>query len=226
MLGETTAVNIFYQGGQPPDLADWQTPGGMHVASSPLPAPVFPSEKLHCVPLPVRDVQKSKEVSARRQKIALASAAVYFLLVLALAGSTLFLHWRAGALRKSIARDADAVAEIEATTARWQSMQAALDPATYPLEILYQAARLLPKEGVRLTLFSMNLDRVVIAGEASTLPAAQKFQQDVATTPALSGFDWTKENPKPLNNGAKFQIEGVRRRAQSPAEQKNETPDA
>lgn len=227
MLGDTAVVNIFYQGDQPPDLADWQSPRDMAVAAAPLPAPVFPSENLQCVPIPVRDVQKSKETSARRQKIALAAAAVYFLLVLALAGSTLFLHWRAEALRKSIARDADAVAETEATTARWQSMQAALDPATYPLEILYQAARLLPKDGVRLTLFSMNLDRVVIAGEASTLPTAQKFQQDVATSPELSGFDWTKENPKPLPSGsAKFQIEGVRRGTQPSENQDNETPDA
>ncbi len=227
MLGDATAVNIFYQGDQPPDLADWQSPGGMQVASSPLPAPVFPSDKLQCVPLPVREVQKSKETSAWRQKIALASATVYFLLVFALAGSTLFLHWRAEALRKTIARDADAVAEIKATTARWQSMQAALDPATYPLEILYQAARLLPKDGVRLTLFSMNLDRVVIAGEASTLPTAQKFQQDVATSPELSGFDWTKENPKPLPSGsAKFQIEGVRRGTGPAENQDHETPDA
>ena len=227
MLDGSPSVHVLYQGLEPPDLGDWRSASDLAVSASPLPPPVVPAQNLQCMPLPVREVRKSKEASSRRQKIALAAAAAYFLVVLALAGSTFFLQWRAESLRKLVARDAGAVAAIRATTARWENMQAALDPATYPLEILYQAARLLPKDGVRLTLFSMNLDRVVIGGEASTLPAAQKFQQDVATSPELAGYDWTKENPRPLPSGsAKFQIEGARRGSSATEEDQDEGPDA
>jgi hypothetical protein len=64
---------------------------------------------------------------------------------------------------------------------------------------------------VRLTLFQMNVDRVVLAGEASTLQAAQRFQEDVRKNPDLTAYDWTMENPRPLPTGsARFQIDGVR----------------
>lgn len=227
MLDGLPEVHVLYQGPEPPDLEGWRSASDLAVSASPLPPPVVPAQNLQCMPLPVREVRKSKEASSRRQKLALAMAAAYFLVVLALAGSTLFLQWRAESLRELLARDADTVAAIRATTARWETMQAALDPASYPLEILHQAARLLPKDGVRLTLFSMNLDRVIIAGEASTLPAAQKFQQDVATSPGLAAYDWTKENPRPLPSGsAKFQIEGVRRGSTATEEKQDEGPDA
>ena len=94
---------------------------------------------------------------------------------------------------------------------RWNAIEPALNPPGYPLEVLYQAARLLPKDGVRLTLFQMNLDKVMLAGEASTLQAAQRFQEDVRKNPELAGYDWTMENPRPLPTGsARFQIDGVR----------------
>ena len=63
----------------------------------------------------------------------------------------------------------------------------------------------------------MNLDRVVVAGEASTLQAAQRFQEDVRKNPDLEAYDWTMENPRPLPTGsARFQIDGVRRGAMTP----------
>ena len=94
---------------------------------------------------------------------------------------------------------------------RWDAIEPALNPPGYPLEVLYQTARLLPKDGVRLTLFQMNLDRVVVTGEASTLQAAQRFQEDVRKNPELAAYDWTMENPRPLPTGsARFQIDGVR----------------
>jgi hypothetical protein len=57
----------------------------------------------------------------------------------------------------------------------------------------------------------MNLDRVAIAGEASTLQAAQRFQEDVRKNEELADYEWTMENPKPLPTGnARFQIDGIR----------------
>ncbi len=227
MLGETTAVRILHQGAEPPGLDDWRSSGQLPVEAMPLPPPVRPPDSLLCVPLPVREVQQSRKAGARRQKIALVAAAVYFLLVLALAGSTLLLSWRAKSMHELLDRDAAAVEAVKKTKSRWEAMNAALDPAAYPLEVLYQVSRLLPRDGVRLTLFSMNLDRLIVAGEASTLQAAQKFQQDVRDAPALAAYDWKVENPRPLPTGsAKFQIDGVRRApALGTSENEDEVPD-
>ena len=211
MMGGGGKVVIFYQGERAPDLEQWRSAGGIAVEAKQLPAPVRPASALGCVPLPVRDLQRSKEVSARRQKFALAAAAVYFFLVLALAGYTLWLWWRAESLRTAIAAEKADVDAVRTAMQRWDAIEPALRPEGYPLEVLYQAARLLPKDGVRLTSFQMNLDRVAIAGEASTLQAAQRFQEDVRKNEELADYEWTMENPKPLPTGnARFQIDGIR----------------
>ena len=212
MTSGPTAVRIFYPGDTAPDLRDWRADGRIEVEARPLPAPVRPEKSLVCVPLPVRELQRAKAIAARRQRWAFLAATAYFVVVLALAANTLRLHWRARTLAGEVNRDAGAVAAVQSTMARWQALEPALEPTGYPLEVLHQTAGLLPKDGVRLTLFTMNLDRVAIVGEASTLRAAQKFQEDVSRNPSLAGFDWKADNPKTLPTGStKFQIDGVRR---------------
>jgi len=213
MLAGGGRVTVYYQGGEAPDLSAWAA-SGFDARAEKFPAPVRPARPLDCVPLPVRELQRAKEIGARRQKIALLAAAAYFVLVLALAASTLWLWWRAESLRATIESEQDDVESVRSAMRRWDAIEPALHPPGYPLEVLYQSARLLPKDGVRLTLFQMNLDRVVLAGEASTLQAAQRFQEDVRKNPDLAGYDWTMENPRPLPTGsARFQIDGVRRGA-------------
>jgi hypothetical protein len=211
MLGAGTSVLVFHEGPESPDLEDWRNAGGLPVETHPLPPPVRPDRPLDCVPLPVRDVQTAKVASARRQRLALIAAAVYFLIVLGLAANTLRLHWQARSLQADIDRDADAVAATKEAMQRWNSLDAALDPAGYPLEILFQTAKLLPPEGVRLTLFETNLGRVIIQGEAKDFTAAQLYMDAVKKSKALSSYIWTAENPKSLpNRSARFQIDGVR----------------
>lgn len=213
MLAGGGQVTVYYQGGEAPDLSAWAA-SGFDARAEKFPAPVRPARPLDCVPLPVRELQRAKEIGARRQKIGLIAAAAYFVLVLALAASTLWLWWRAESLRATIESEQDDVESVRSAMRRWDAIEPALHPPGYPLEVLYQSARLLPKDGVRLTLFQMNLDRVVLAGEASTLQAAQRFQEDVRKNPELAGYDWTMENPRPLPTGsARFQIDGVRRGA-------------
>lgn len=211
MLASGVSVLIFHEEAEAPSLDDWNTSGGTKVEACPLPPPIRPAQPLDCVPLPVRDAQTAKVATARRQRIALAAAAVYFLIVLGLAANTLRLHWQARSLQAEIDRDADAVAATKEAMQRWNALDAALDPAGYPLEVLFQTAKLLPPEGVRLTLFEMNLGRVIIQGEAKDFTAAQLYMDAVKKSQELSGYEWTAENPKSLpNRSARFQIDGVR----------------
>jgi hypothetical protein len=114
-------------------------------------------------------------------------------------------------LQAEIDRDAGAVASTKEAMQRWNALDPALDPKGYPLEVLHEAARLLPEEGVRLTLFEMNLGRVILQGEAKDFTAAQLYMDAVKKSKELSGYEWTAENPKSLpNRSARFQIDGVR----------------
>ena len=216
---------LYHAPGEGSDLSGpaWAEAG--RVSAAEFPPPIRPSQALDCVPLPVREMQTRKAQSARQQRFAFAAAAVYLALVLLLAGQTLWLHWKARRLQSEIESDAPAVAATREAMERWQAMQPALEPASYPLEVLYQTARLLPKDGVRLTLFDMDLNRIAIQGEASTLAAALKFADDLKKSAELKDFyDWSAEAPKQLPNGStRFQINGERRG--STAEKNNESAD-
>ena len=209
MIAETPRIRLFYQGDTAPDLSAWNFSGGVEAA--PLPPPVFPEKAPRCVPLPVRQVQEAKARAGRRQRIMLWAASAYLLVVLLLVGNALWLNARASSLRSSLRAEAPQVDAIRAAMLRWNSIESAVDPRRYPIETLYQAVRLLPEDGVRLTLFQMDLDRVVVDGEASTLQAAQRFQEELRKNPELAGYDWATDNPRPLPTGsAAFQIDGVR----------------
>jgi hypothetical protein len=211
MLGPGISALVLHESPGAPSLDEWRDAGGLPVEARPMPPPVRPGSPLDCVPLPVREVQAVKVATARRQRLALGAAAAYFLVVLGLAANTLRLHWQARSLQADIDRDAEAVAATKEAMQRWNALDAALDPTGYPLEILLQAAKLLPAEGVRLTLFETNLGRVIIQGEAKDFTAAQLYMDAVKKSKGLAGYNWTAENPKSLpNRSARFQIDGVR----------------
>ncbi len=212
MVNSDLVCLVYYEGETAPELESWRSSQGMTIEARPLPSPIRPAKSLECMPLPVQQVQAAKVAGSRRQRLVLVAAAIYFLLVLTLAVNTLRLHWKAGDLQANLESKAPAVAVTKETMQRWNALNAAIDPLGYPLEILYQTARLLPKDGVRLTLFEMTLGRVVIQGEASTFPAAQRFQDEVKKNPDLAIYEWTAENPRSLPKGsARFQIDGTLR---------------
>ncbi|MFM8718139.1 MAG: hypothetical protein ACKOFH_01200, partial [Chthoniobacterales bacterium] len=203
---------VFYrQDGDEIELAAWSQGEASQASVRDFPPPIRPTVPLGSVPLAVRDLQIQKKKSAQRQRLAFAGAAVYLALVLLLAGQTLWLHWQSRRLQAEIDRDAPAVTSTQEAMNKWQALQATLEPTTYPLEVLFQVAQLLPKDGVRLTLFETNLDRVIIQGEASTLAAAIKLQDDLKKNPELEAlYEWTAEAPKQLPNGStRFQIDGT-----------------
>ena len=224
MLDKQPPVVFYRQEGDELDLAAWNQSGAGNATERDFPPPVRPVP-LDCIPIAVRHLQAEKKKSAQQQRFAFAGAAVYLALVLVLAGQTLWLHWNARKLQSEIDSLAPAVTATKDAMDKWQALQPALEPSNYPLEVLFQTARLLPKDGVRLTLFEMNLDRVLIQGEASTLAAAIKFQDDLEKNTELEGlYEWTAETPKQLPSGStRFQIDGTRRG--SSAEKTNESAD-
>ncbi|MFZ9932597.1 MAG: hypothetical protein ACO3G9_05285 [Chthoniobacterales bacterium] len=225
MVGEHLPVVFYRPPGADIDLASWSqsAAGGAEVRD--FPPPRRPAEPLECVPIAVRHLQTEKKNSARRQRLAFVGAALYLVLVLLLAGNTLWLHSRSQGLQSEIDSLAPGVAATKDAMNQWQALQPALDPAAYPLEVLFQTARLLPEKGVRLTLFDMNLQQVAIQGEASTLQAAIKFKEDLENNQNLTDFyEWSSEKPRQLPNGStRFQINGVRRGAS--AEENDESTD-
>ena len=209
MIEGDLPVVFYQQAGDQLDLAAWNG----SASARDFPPPVRPDAPLPSAPAAVRSLQAQKAQSERQQRLIFASAFAYLAVVLLLSGYMFWLHWQARQLQSEIDRDAPAVTATKEAMDHWNALQPAIEPATYPVEILYQVARLLPKDGVRLTLFETSLNRVLIQGEASTLAAALKFQDDLKKNTDLEAlFDWSAEGPKQLPNGStRFQIDGTRR---------------
>lgn len=219
-------VVLYRQEGDHIDPSVWNKSDGSGAVVRDFPPPVRPSIPLDCMPLAVRDLQIQKAKNTQRQRLAFAGASIYLALVLVLAVQTLWLHWKARGLQVEIDRDTPEVKATQEAMKKWQALQPTLEPSTYPLEILYQTARLLPKDGVRLTSFQINLEHVLVQGEASTLAAALKFQDDVKKNADLEAlYEWAAEAPKPLPNGStRFQMDGTRRG--SATQENNESSDS
>jgi len=185
------------------------------VEMAPRPHPRLPGEVSDLRPPSVRLEQSA---AARRLRTGrwIAIAAALYLLALAGFGVAAALKYREIlALRADIGRDATEIATVRETAAHWKALEPALEPDYYPIERLFQAATLLPPEGVRLILLEQGFGALQLTGEARNAPAAFEFLEKLKKGPAWAAYQWQMPQPKLLPNGsAQFQIEGKR---QTPA---------
>ena len=74
----------------------------------------------------------------------------------------------------------------------------------------------LPGDQVRLTQFSLENGRLLIAGEASDISQAYAFLEKVKKSAVLQNYDWTSRQPQLAGkNKVRFEMEGVRPDAQA-----------
>lgn len=181
------------------------------VEFAPRPHPRLPAEVSDLRPPSVR-LEQSAAARRRRAGRWIALAGAVYLVVLASFGVRAFLKYREIlALRAELAKDAPEIAAVRETAKRWKSLEPALNPDHYPIERLFQAATLLPPEGVRLILLEQRGPALQLTGEARNAPAAFEFLEKLKKAPAWSAYRWQMPQPKLLANGsAQFQIEGSR----------------
>ena len=142
-------------------------------------APVLPAQASGLTPPQVESQRLKRRNRQRLERIAMTVAAVYALIIFALVANVAWLTFRNQGLRKKIAADAPLVQTIRTTEARWRAMEPAINPAIYPVEVLFQSASLLPEDGVRFTLFEENDSNVLIRGEANSAAAAFKLAEAI-----------------------------------------------
>lgn len=139
-----------------------------------------------------------------------------------LAGLFLLLGWLGAPLiqlrlaRAELARIAEEAGRIRQTALVWQEAGACVDLRRNALELLWQVSRpliegQLPKiEGVNLTLFDIDGQRLLIQGEGNDLEVVEKYFNWLKAEPALAFFRWKNSQPRLLPNGfAQFQAEGL-----------------
>ena len=183
---------------------------GLRVAAAPKPAPVLPREPMDLMPASVRQTRRIAQTQGRNFAIAAAVAGAYLLLLFILVVRLTWFYVGSRLIERRLAAHQTEVAEIEATAARWDSLAPAIDPETYPVELLLRCSRLLPPQGVRFTSFDMNTGKITITGEAASPTAAVNFNEALKQSRDLRDYKIEMPTPVTLPNGnTTFTIIGV-----------------
>lgn len=184
---------------------------GLMAVCQPRPAPRLPSQPMPLVPSPVQALHASRKMRWKKLRVAGAVAAIYVLLASCWILQVGWLSCQKWRIERSLQRDAATVQTIRQTAERWQAFDLALNPAVYPVEQLFQCSKLLPAEGLRLTLFEQQGFKLLITGEAKNASVALKFVEDLKKSRDFASYRWQMPQPRLLPNGsALFQMEGVR----------------
>ena len=101
--------------------------------------------------------------------------------------------------------------EARATVERWRTIQAAVDPRLFALDLLAGVAAALPGETVRLTRVNIEGGRLIVAGEAADVAQTYEMLEKLKVSPALADFEWTARPPDIASqNTVRFEFEGRR----------------
>ena len=212
--------------GMPPGSADLCSRQLQHV---------FPRARIHsdaginesgspALPQPLRpdstvDIPPSEAVAERRRKgrlrrilnFAAAASILYILLILWGAGDLLIrrMAWKRQ-LKEAASLSAPALL-AKGQSERWKAARPAVDPFTYPLDILAAAAVPTESGKVRLTGFTLDQDRLQISGEATDVTQAYAFIEQLKKNPLLQEYEWTAGQPQLAGkNSVRFEMDGAR----------------
>ncbi len=183
---------------------------GIPVRVEAKPAPSLPMPACDIFPPDAARMRAAKSANARQLVMALATAAV-FVMFFSVWGGWLF--WR----EKSLAHRTSAIAalrpqveEIQSLKQSWKSLEPATDADSYPAELFHQIVALLPSEGIRLKEFHLEMDKLVVSGEASSDRHALKFKSDLLAADGLHRYRWNFPQPVNRPDGlASFRAEGL-----------------
>lgn len=179
---------------------------------------------VECVPRPEPDTLRvadigsvpeaivlEREESRRRSKGMAIANAVAFVYVLAVAAGvmSLFLKQRSNEqLAQRIAEQKPQAEAVRDARDRWAVMRQSVEVDSYPVELFHRVASLLPPQGVRLTLFEIRGDQIIVKGEASSLPTWIKFKADLENSPELKDYEWRQGTPDGQGDTEKFTAYG------------------
>ena len=137
-------------------------------------------------------------------------AAVVWLL--AIAAAFVYLAWlkrQAQQTARELAAARPQLDFINSRETRWNALAPAVDPARYTVELLFQVAKSLPSDDVKITEFDQQLTQWKVTGEAPTAALAIEFKDKLQNNKELAGWNVSAGPPRLLQNEhAEFSIFG------------------
>ena len=167
--------------------------------------------------LPPAEAREQRFRTKQRKRIfsyLLIGALVYVFLLFLLGIDFFVQHQELKKIQQEIARVKPLAMDEKKQLDRWHVLRRAVDPTTYPLDLL--AAIAAPTEGgkVRLTRFLFEQGHLQISGEATDISQAYNFIEQLKKTPLLQEYDWNAGQPQLAGKSSvRFEMEGTRSHA-------------
>lgn len=181
------------------------------------PAPRLPVQSSGLLPSSVARERRQRLKLRMRIRYALAAAALMVLGFASWGGWLLVREQRVAQVLAEVQARRPQVEEVREAQLQWWALEAATDRDMYPLTVFREIVALLPAEGIRFKEFSMDREKVVVSGEATSLIHASKFQSDLKACGTLHRFAFNAPQPTILeDNRANFRVEGSIQSAVSP----------
>lgn len=176
------------------------------------PAPQLPKQCSGLLPSGVALERRQRLKLRMRLRYVLAAAALMVLGFAAWGGWLMMREQKLVRVLAQIQQLRPEAEEVHEAQLQWWALEAAVDRDLYPLAVFREIVALLPAEGIRFKEFSMDKEKVVVSGEATSLIHASKFQSDLKACKTLHRFAFNAPQPTILeDNRANFRIEGTTR---------------
>lgn len=183
---------------------------------SPSPPPKIPETLAQVSPPAARRAGEKLAIWKRIAFLGGIGATAYVLVLAALAGDLAWKTIRLRQLKTEAAAMAPAAGEAQKLVTEWKEFQDAVNPQCFALDQLAAVAAELPGEQVRLTQFTLESGRLILAGEAADISQAYQFLERVKKSQVLQDYDWTPRQPQLAGkNKVRFEMEGARPDAQT-----------
>lgn len=183
-------------------VSDRDREEGPTVAPSPSASGWLPSAQ--------REIRDTRQKRRTLLRAVAGAAAVLVSAALAAGFYSLALAWKTREVDRQLALIERQTAPLRNVAARWQQVEPAVDEKFFPLEMLHAVVSAIPSGNVRLTVFEMSPEKLLVEGEAGNVSAATDFFKKLQGGDS-AGISW--EMPPPLlqaNNKARFVITGER----------------
>ena len=177
---------------------------------SPAPPPKIPETLVNVSPPAARRADEKHAILKRLAVLGGIGAAAYCLVLAALAGELALKTIQLRRLKAEAAASAPDTEKARKLVSEWKEFQAAVNPQNFALDQLAAVAAELPGDQVRLTQFTLEKGRLILAGEAADISQAYQFLEHVKKSPVLQNYDWTSRQPQLAGkNKVRFEMEGA-----------------
>ena len=194
------------------DVESIEKATGVTVVRQERPIPqVAASSKSGLMPGDVIATRRAGEASARSRLMVLSGAFVVAALVAAFMVFMSMAVRERDALREQVAEITPRAAKVENHKAAWQEVATAVDPNSYPMELLLRCMEPKASNEITLTHFECTRDTILLRGRAVEISPFLKYSQELKQTESLA-FAWESATPaiSPIDNSATFEMKGTR----------------